>query len=692
MTIEQALALALQHHQAGRLAEAEALYRQILAAEPRNADALHLLGVVARQVGQNDVAVDLIRQALALRPNFPEAYSNLGNALRDKGQLDKAVAAYRQAIAVRPNFSEAYSNLGNALRDKGLLDEAVAAYRQAIAISPDFSEAHNNLGTALQDKGQLDKAVAAYRQAIALMPNYPEAYSNLGNALRDKGQLDEAISACRQAIALRPNFPEPHNNLGTALRDKGHLDEAIATYRQAVALKTNFSEAYYNLGIALNGKGHLEGAIAAYRQAVALKPNYPEAYNNLGNALRDKGQLDEAVAAYRQTIGFRPNDAEAHSNLGIALRDKGQPDEAIAAHRQAIALKPDLPEAHSNLGNALRDIGQLDQAVAAFRQAIALKADCPEAHSNLGLALLVQGDFLRGWEEYEWRWKVEAVASRRRNFTQPPWDGGPLDGRTLLLHTEQGFGDAIQFIRYVPRVASGDGNIIIACQPELQRLFQTMAPGFQVLTIGQTLPAFDIHRPLLSLPRIFSTDLGNIPRTVPYLHAAAAAAALWRERFAGLGSLLKVGLVWAGRPTHLNDRSRSLKLASLAPLAEVPGVRFISLQKGDAAAEAKALPAVMELIDTEEDLKDFADTAALLANLDLVIAADTAVVHLAGAMGTPVWTLLPFAPDWRWLLDRSDSPWYPTMRLFRQPSIGDWASVIAEVREQLRLWVHSRNE
>jgi len=595
MTVPQVLELALQHHQAGRLAEAEALYRQILAVDPRHADALHLLGVVAHQAGQNDVAVELIRQAIALKPNYPDACNNLGNALSEKSRLDEAIAAFRQAIALQPNYPEAYSNLGNALRNQGQMEEAIASYHQAIALRPDYSE----------------------------------AYSNLGNALRDQGKLDEAITAYRQAGAFDPNLAGAHYNLGNALRDRGKMGEAIASYRRAIA----------------------------------LRPNYSEAYSNLGNALRDEGELEEAIVSYRQAIAVKPQYAEAHCNLGNALREKSQLEEASAACRQAIALKPNLPDAHYSLAHAL----------------------------------LVQGDFLRGWEEYEWRWKLKDAASRQRNLTQPRWDGGPLEGRTLLLYAEQGFGDAIQFIRYLPRVAQGGGDLILECPPELQRLFQRMAPGFLVLARGQTLPAFDVHCPLLSLPRVFSADLGNIPQTVPYLYADAAEAAIWRERLSGLGTFiyrsgpdLKVGLVWAGNPAHKNDRNRSLKPANLAPLAEVPGVQFLSLQKGDTAAETETPPLGMKLVDVAEELKDFADTAALLANLDLVIAVDTAVVHLAGAMGKPVWTLLPFAPDWRWLLDRPDSPWYPTMRLFRQPAIGDWDSVMAGVREHLQLLVHSR--
>ncbi|MGD0138150.1 MAG: tetratricopeptide repeat protein [Tepidisphaeraceae bacterium] len=547
ISIQQAFDLALQHDQAGRLQEAEQLYRQILARQPNHAQALHLLGVLAGRAGQKDVAVELIRRAIAFRP--------------------------------------------------------------------DYAEAHYNLGNALKDKGQLDEAIAAFRQAIALNPNLPEAHINVGNAWKDKGQLDEAIAAYRQAIALRPNYAEAHNNLGNALRIKGQLDESIA----------------------------------AYRQAIALRPNYPEAHINLGNAWNYKGQLDEAIAAYRQAIALRPNFAEALSNLGNVLKDNGQADEAVAAFLQAIALNPNLPE----------------------------------PHYNLSLSLLALGDFHQGWEEHEWRWKCKEFPSAARNFAQPRWDGCPLEGRSLLLHTEQGLGDAVQFIRYLPLAAQRGARIIIECQAELQRLFQTMSGNYQTVVRGQPLPAFDLHCPLLSLPWVFGTNLASIPNDVPYLHADAEDAGRWQDRLGGHCALLKVGLAWAGKPTHQNDRNRSMKLARLAPLGQLPGVHFFSLQKGTAAAEAKAPPAGMELVDWTEELKDFADTAALIANLDLVIAVDTAVVHLAGAMGKPVWTLLPFASDWRWLLDRADSPWYPTMRLFRQATPGDWDGVIRRVAAEL---------
>jgi tetratricopeptide (TPR) repeat protein len=370
MTIQQQLESGASHHQAGRLAEAERIYRRILAQQPEHAVAMHLLGVIAHQRGRNDVAVDLIRQALTLRPNYAEAFSNLGNALKDKGERDEAIAAFRQAIRLKPDLAEVHYNLGNALKDKEQLEEAIASYRQAIRIKPDYAEAYSNLANALKDREQLDEAIAAFRQAIRLKPDLAEAHGNLANALQSRGQFDEAITSHRQAIRLKPDLAEAHCNLGNALKGNEQLDEAIAAYRQAIRLKPDLAEAHYNLGSALTDKGQLEEAIAAYRQAIALRPSYADAHNNLGNALKEKGQLDEAIAAYRQAIALRSNYAEAYSNLGVVLKDQGQLDEAIAAYRQAIALKPNYGQAYDNLGTFLEEAGDFQEAERCYRQAM----------------------------------------------------------------------------------------------------------------------------------------------------------------------------------------------------------------------------------------------------------------------------------------------------------------------------------
>ena len=400
MTIPEALQIALQNHQAGRLAEAEALYRQILAVQPNHADALHFLGVIANQAGRHDLAVEWIRQAIVLKPNNPAAHSNLGEAFRTMGRLDEATVAYRRALQLKPDFAEAHNNLGAALAGLGRLEEAVAAYRRAVAVKPDYPEAYKNLGVALAGQGQFNEAVAAYRETLELKADYPETHYHLGDALWGRGQVEEAVAAYRQAIELKPDHAEAHNNLGAALAGQRRLDEAMAACLRARQLKPDLPEAHDNLGNALRERGRLDDAVAAYRQALQLKPHFPEAHNNLGNALRERGQVDEAIAAYRRALQLKPRFPEAHTNLGNALRERGQIDQAVAAHREAIEIKPSYAEAHNNLGLALWDGSRFDEAIGAYRDALELQPDFPEAHNNLGNALKSLGELDEGIAAY----------------------------------------------------------------------------------------------------------------------------------------------------------------------------------------------------------------------------------------------------------------------------------------------------
>ena len=576
----QAMRLALEHHQAGRIAEAEKIYRQVLTKEPRQADALHLLGVIAHQSGKLDEAIQLIQQAIAARPNAAEFHNNLASVLRDKRLPDEALSELRQAVRLKPDYAEAHYNLGVALAENYLLDEAITAYRQTIRLKPNFAEAHNNLGNALRRKGLFDEAIAACQEATRIRPNYAEAYLNLGNSLRGKGSLDESIAALREAARLSPKAANIHHDLGNVLREKGFAEKAIA----------------------------------ALRLATQLNPDFAEAYNNLGNALRDRNMLEEAIAAYHRALQLMPDSAEAHHNLSVAV--------------------------------------------------------------------LLKGDLKRGWPEYEWRWLCKGFASPRREFAQPRWDGSDLNGRTILLHAEQGFGDTIQFVRYAPMVASRGGKVVLQCQTPLRRLLRGF-PGVQQFIAGnEMLPPFDVHCPLLSLPMVFGTTLETIPAKIPYLFADSALSQEWAGRLSAADKF-RVGIVWAGAAGNTNDRNRSLTLSLLKPLANISGVSWVSLQKGEAAQQAANPSPGMELIDYTSELNDFADTAALISNLDLVITADTAAAHLAGAMGKPVWMLIPYAPDWRWLLERDDSPWYPTMRLFRQKKAADWGDVVERVGHAL---------
>jgi len=367
--------------------------------------------------------------------------------------------------------------------------------------------------------------------------------------------------------------------------------------------------------------------------------------------------------------------------LGAALLETNQIDESITALRRAVQIKPDYAQAHNNLCSALYQRGQVTEATAAATRAVSLKPEFADAHWSLGLMLLAQGNFAQGWQEYEWRWQRDNFTTPQRDFPQPRWDGQDLHGKTILLHAEQGLGDTLQFVRYAPMVAQKGGRVILECQRDLKRLLSQLPGVDEIMTTSESLPPFDLHCPLMSLPSVFKTELASIPVAIPYLKSDPVLAAVWRSRLASASTARRVGLVWAGSPLKRRDRNRSIMLAQFAPLASITNVVFHSLQKGEAGKQLP--PKGLILRDFGAELNDFADTAALLDCLDLIITVDTAVAHLAGAMGKQVWTLLPFAPDGRWLLNREDSPWYPTMRLFRQTRIGDWATPIYQVRDLL---------
>ena len=522
-------------------------------------------------------------------------------------------------------------------------------------------------------------------QAVANSAAAALYHGNLGNALLKRQRLDEAAACYRRAIDLRPDFSEIHSNLGYVLRKQGRLNEAVACLRRAVDLAPHNPKAHYNLGEAVEKQGRLEEAATCYRKVIDLQPDVPEAHNNLGFALGGQDQLDEAIACLRRAIAIRSNYSQAYSNLGFMLGKQQRLHEAVGCYRSAIALDPDVPEPYNNLGVVLDQQGLLDEAVACYRRAIALKPDFSEAHNNLAMALLARGDMAEGWQEYEWRWKTPEGIKCRRNFMQPQWQGEPAPGQTLLIHAEQGYGDTLQFCRYGSWAAAQGLRVIMEVPARLVRLLRGLPGVAEVIRAGDALPNFDFHSPLLSLPLALSAITTAIPSAPAYLHADTAQVALWRTRLAAMANKgPRIGLVWAGNPRpHSSawaavDRRRSLTPEHLAPLFDIQGLHFLSLQKDGPPA-----PEHFPLTDFMHEMADFADTAALIANLDLVISVDTAVAHLAAALGKPVWVLSRFDACWRWLVGRRDSPWYPTLRLYRQPCPGDWDSVLAEVVRDL---------
>jgi tetratricopeptide (TPR) repeat protein len=658
---------ALRYHRLGDHQNAEKAYREILTRHPNHADALHLYGMLLHNRGQNDQAEKLIRRAIAIQTNQSVYCTNLGIVLSAMGKLDDAIAAYRKADQLNPNSPETLNNLGVALHANGAFAEAVECLKRSVILRPDYFDAINNLVALLN----LDAGSAAANHVV-------------GDILHSADRSKDAIQFYRKAIDENPESAETYSNLGNALFAIDEPAEALLNYQKALQLKPDFPQAWNNLANALKEFDRLNEAIAAYRRAMELQPNTPEPLSNLGNALRDAGQWESAMELYQKALDMHVSHAVTHNNVGNALCERGEWWAAISAYEKALAIKPDYADAINNMGTAMEEIGQRDRAMQCYQQAHALTPKAVSPPWNIALLQLLQGDYIHGWRGYENRWRQKKQSKTWRAFNQPMLSNvAQMKGSRILLHAEQGFGDAIQFCRYATMVAEQGATVYLECPPKLSRLFSTLKEVKKVIPRGEELPEFDLHCPLMSLPMVFGTEIKTVPGTVSYLSADPADVLRWQKQFADQPDAYRVGLVWAGQSTHQKDRHRSLSLHSFAGLSLLPGVRFYSLQVGDSAGQAKSPPQGMELVDWTSGLNDFADTAAMISQLDLVISVDTAVCHLAGALGKPVWVLVAFQPDWRWLLDRDDSPWYPTAKLFRQPSPQDWGPPLSKIAAEL---------
>jgi tetratricopeptide (TPR) repeat protein len=544
----------------------------------------------------------------------------------------------------------------------------------------------------VSDAGTLGEALAGYERTLALEPDNASAHYGRGVAFAALGRLEEALQSYERAIALRPDYAEAHFTRGVALRELGLPAEALASQNRAIALKPDFADAHCNRANALVDLERFDAALSSYERAAALNPNYYEAFSNMVVPLQQLQRPQEAVAAAERAIAIRPDHAMAHSNLGAALTQSRRLDEALESFDRAIALRPDDAAAYNNKGVALYELRRFDEALACLDRAIALSPAFADAHLHQAMCRLALGDFARGWTQFEWRWRTPQYQDGRRHQDKPLWQGREaLEGRTIVLHSEQGLGDTLQFSRFAADVAARGAKVVLEVQPELERLLSRLEGVAQVVRVGAAIPPCHLQTPLMSLPvalGMLAPDAGR----PPYLSAWPQDVAAWRARLATSGKR-RVGLCWAGgfRPdllaADLLDKRRSLPLEAFAPLAGVEGVEFYSLQKGPPAAQLTEAQAGgwegPPILDLTAELNDFADTAALIANLDLVVTCDTAIAHLAGGLGKPVWILNRFDACWRWMVDREDSPWHPSARLFRQTAPGDWAGVVQRVKDEL---------
>ena len=542
---------------------------------------------------------------------------------------------------------------------------------------------HKHRGIGFLQAGAAEEAVQAFSAAIALDPADAEAYSNLAVTLDSQKRYVEALAAYRAAIKHRPDFVQAFFNMGNTYRLLEKNSEARACYEKALTLSPGLIQAELCLAQIWKDEGNPKQARECLDRALVHNPGNAEVLHSLGETYQSEERFAEAIDAYSRALAVDPGHMKALNMLGSVFHLVGRLEAAEECYRKALDLKPGTLSVLNNLGALYQSQERFNESMSALRQAIAIDPSYADGHWNLALSLLALGEYREGWQEYEWRFK-KSNPVQERHFFQPRWDGSPLQGRTILLHCEQGFGDTIQFIRYATLVARRGGNVIVECQTHaLKRLVAGVEGVSAVVAATEPLPFFDVHVPLLSLPLIFDTTLADIPVKIPYLHADPDDLPVWKARMKS-GNALKIGLVWSGRQNLVLNRKRACSLELFAPLAEIPNAIFYSLQIGDGVEQATAAPAGMKLVDLTAHISDFADTAALVANLDLVITIDTAVVHLAGAMGKPTWLLLHHFADWRWKTGRDDSLWYPGVRLFRQPKPGEWQEVIRSLSSELR--------
>ena len=613
----------LRYLRSGQFSEAEQCCREILADDPDHAESLHLLGLIFAETNRSDQAIEYFAQAIRKNPNNADYFSNLGTVLQRQGRLEEALRSFDLALSLKPDFIVTWIKLGHVLQRQERFEEALLAYDHALKIEPPHIGAENR------------------RRA--------DAFYKRGACFRHLMRLEAACISYGEALAIYPDHFDALNDRGRTLLDLWRADEALIDFRKAIALEPASVATLNNCGIALILLRRNEEALTILDRALSIAPELEELFNNRGNALKNLGRLDEALANYDR----------------------------------AIALKPDYVEAHSNRGNCLDEMGRYPEALSSYQDALALQPHHADARWNTAINRLRAGDLKTGWVEYESRWKISSFQVKPWHFEQPLWIGAePIDGKILLLHNEQGLGDALQFCRYVPLLAARGARVVLEIDGPLKQLLSGLTGVSHCISKGETPPDFDFHCPLTSLPLAFDTTLDTIPSAVPYISAGAGAGATDWEARLGSRNLPRIGLVWSGNPDHNNDRNRSAPLSSLLPLLDV-AAQFVSLQKDVRSGDEAVLRERSDILQLGPELRSFVDTAALIEHLDLVISVDTSVAHLAGALARPVWIMLPHVPDWRWLLDRDDSPWYPTARLFRQSQTCEWHSVVEEMRRAL---------
>ncbi|RMF58273.1 MAG: tetratricopeptide repeat protein [Calditrichaeota bacterium] len=648
--VQELFDTAVQLFQLGNYQQAGVVCEKILNIQPQHIDTLHLLGLVHFQEKRFDKSLHFFFQALNVDDKNAGVYLSLGNALNAIGKVEDAIQCFTVAIKLNPRLVEAHVNLATLFSEKNQIDQAISCLQTALRINPQLFHAHYYLGNCYLKLGKAEQALNHYVHAMQVNPRIsdPQFYFQMGNACRKVKKFQEAAEAYQKAIKLHPNFSEAYNNLGSTLRSLGKLEEGVRCYLKALEIAPNDAQYHFNLANAYKEDKKNEQAFYHYHQAVRLNPNFYQAYYNLGKAYADELQLEKGLKYYLK----------------------------------AATINPKMIAAWNNAGYLYQALGKIDKAMECFNKALEIEPNHVEVRWNRSILNLMKGNYREAWDDYELRWQRGTMVPR--NFPQPVWDGSVIKDQTLFIYAEQGIGDTIQFVRFIPYVKERVGKVILECLPALKPLLKQLKDVDQVIALGDPIPEFDQQIAIMSLARVMKTTVETIPQNVPYLFPDSGVQEKFQEMVPLPEDKLKIGFVWKGNPKFPSNHLRSCKPENFLTLLELEDVYLYSLQKGEAEKEFEGKFPSDRVFNLSPHLADFRDTAAAISLLDMVITVDTSVAHLAGAMGKPLWLLLAFAADWRWMLNREDNPWYPTARLFRQPVHQDWESVFKRVKKELK--------
>jgi tetratricopeptide (TPR) repeat protein len=640
---------AVEAHRQGRPAEAEALYREVLAQNPNHADAIHMLGLLYHQKGDRATAAQLIERAIILLPGNPMAYSNLAEVKRCLGQPQEAEKLCRQALTMNPQMTAAYVNLALAMHQTGRASEGLPHALRAIELAPREAGGYSAAAICLAELQRLPEAIRYFEETLKITPNDPMILSSVAFCYARIEMHEKAINSMKRGLELAPDNMHMLLSMGVLMAQLEKFDQSAQWLEKALEKDPNFMPAIEHLAGVRTGQKRFEDAIALGKRILQVNPNALDVLANIGEAMMNLGQFEQTIVEMKRALAIRP-----------------------------------LPSVLQSLSNAYARTARPNEALEHINQALQLDPKNAVLHFNKSIILMLMGRYLEAWTEYEWRWQHPRMVGRTRRFNVPQWDGRPLNGARILLHAEQGMGDTIFFGRYAQLIAQQrGGRPILWVQTSIVDVAKTIPGVEQVVGEAGPVPAVDCHIPIMSLPRIFNTSLETIPAPIPYIKADPVKKAYWKEDFARRTNKFKVGLVWEGGAFQPENFLRSASLPAYAPLADVPGVTFFSLQKGPAEKQSQTPPAGMDFVDLAPHIKDFSDTTAMLDNLDLLISIDTSVVHFAGALGKPIWMFLAYSPGHMWMYHREDTPWYPNIRIYRQPAFKDWVTPVARVKADL---------